>query len=441
MIAEERAALDRGESDSREAAGANGSSSRDAEDVGGKIDQWQEEEIVELSGADTKPPIWVPRDPMGSLLISALDEFAISHGLTQESKAQGYALGDEPLSTLYLSDEARDLLTSPRKRFFPRFGERDARFLTWGAIAKISAWRKGSAIFPAGTGPTLPIDNDARLILLGDWGSGIPRAEKVGTAVRTFIEDSLRAGQQCMVIHLGDVYYCGWKREYESRFLTHWPVYPGEQNKVGSFCLNANHDMYSGGHDYFGFLLKEPRFLGQKGHSYFALENSQWQIAGLDTAYTDSGLHGDQAAWLEALRRGAPKKKGMLLSHHQPYTCYQAEGEKDSPDLLAALKPVLDEGLIRAWFWGHEHRCAAYAPTHGIQYPRLIGHGGVPVYAWAGKLRAGVSWENPETLTDPRTGWKYARFGFSVLDFKPSGTVHHRWIGENGNLQREEDLA
>ena len=31
-------------------------------------------------------------------------------------------------------------------------------------------------------------------------------------------------------------------------------------------------------------------------------------------------------------------------------------------------------------FWGHEHRCVMYEPWQNIQYGRLLGHGGVPVY-------------------------------------------------------------
>src|SRR5207245_6113755 len=58
-----------------------------------------------------------------------------------------------------------------------------------------------------------------------------------------------------------------------------WP-----QNTI-SFALNSNHEMYAGGEGYFRALLADNRFAAQGGLSYFALENNQWLIIGLDTAY------------------------------------------------------------------------------------------------------------------------------------------------------------
>src|SRR5581483_11506302 len=102
-------------------------------------------------------------------------------------------------------DEAREFLSdTTRRRFWPKFGQRDARFLIWGAVAKISTRVKhGPYRFPEGEPQPLEISDTARLILVGDWGSGIPRSEKVGTGMRTYVEDSLRNGQDCHVIHLG----------------------------------------------------------------------------------------------------------------------------------------------------------------------------------------------------------------------------------------------
>jgi hypothetical protein len=64
------------------------------------------------------------------------------------------------------------------------------------------------------------------------------------------------------------------------------------------WALNGNHDRYSGGHGYFGYLLHDPRFRGQwRGasadhtlSSYFSLENEDWQLLGLDSAYLNHDL-------------------------------------------------------------------------------------------------------------------------------------------------------
>lgn len=44
--------------------------------------------------------------------------------------------------------------------------------------------------------------------------------------------------------------------------------------------------MYSGGYAaYFTKLLVGPRFLGQHGISYFAMEKANWMVVAFDTAY------------------------------------------------------------------------------------------------------------------------------------------------------------
>src|SRR5258708_10103939 len=97
--------------------------------------------------------------------------------------------------------------------------------------------------------------------------------------------------------------------------LPKWPVKLAEKDMISSWSLNGNHDMYSGGHAYFDYLLKEPRFAPwHKGSSFFSLYNDNWDIFGLDTAYEDAGLYGDQAGWIARTRREAPTKS-LFLSH------------------------------------------------------------------------------------------------------------------------------
>src|SRR5207237_885587 len=82
-----------------------------------------------------------------------------------------------------------------------------------------------------------------------------------------------------------------WREEYERHFLPYWPHAEGDRS-LRSWALNGNHDMYSGGHGYFGFLLRDPRFAGQQGSSHFRLAGRWWQLLGLDTAYRDHDLAG-----------------------------------------------------------------------------------------------------------------------------------------------------
>jgi hypothetical protein len=219
--------------------------------------------------------------------------------------------------------------------------------------------------------------------------------------------------------------------------LRDWPVLNTEHNQIASWCLNGNHDMFSGGYAYFDFLLKEPRFLRHNGCSYFCLENDHWQIFGLDTAYQEYDLHGNQAKWIESIRaeHASGKKKVMFLSHHQPFSLY---GERQSPEVEAKLDMVLQTNQVRAWFWGHEHRCAMYQRRHYIESPRLIGNGGVPVWAPRKPKPLGVEFEYTEFI---QSGLEdFLKFGFAVLDFE-GDTIGVRYLGENGNPYWTETLS
>src|SRR5262249_41951842 len=152
--------------------------------------------------------------------------------------------------------------------------------------------------------------------IVGDWGTGIERAKKVAHEMRVVIEQGAKDGLQQHVIHLGDVYYSGWKREYENRFLRYWPVDIAEGRTIASWCLNGNHDMYSGGHAYYDYLLADPRFTRQEQSSFFSLSNDHWEVLALDSSWEDGGLEGIQGDWALA-KLNESKRKVMLLSHHQ----------------------------------------------------------------------------------------------------------------------------
>ena len=79
-----------------------------------------------------------------------------------------------------------------------------------------------------------------------------------------------------------------------------------------------------GGEGYFKVLL--PAF-GQAA-SYFALQNDHWILVGLDSAYEDHDLAGNQVAWLEQIVQRAGDRKVVVFSHHQPYSLFDSQGPK-----------------------------------------------------------------------------------------------------------------
>ena len=259
--------------------------------------------------------------------------------------------------------------------------------------------------------------------------------------MRAAISDGLSRGRQIHVIHLGDVYYSGWPREYRKRFLPYWPVKPNESKEVYSWSINGNHDMYSGGYGYFNTLLADPRFAAQQRSSWFRIENDHWRIVGLDTAWDEQGIHDPrtqrglrdpQAATLQEWAAD-DDKPFMLLSHHQPFSSYQTPGTY----LCTKLQPLLDTGRIRAWFWGHEHKCVVHKPYAGVEYGRCVGHGGVPVHAVGQPKHAQpqVDW-----VEQGAVNWLFRRwavFGFAVADFEGPDVVVS-YFNEYGGLAYRE---
>jgi 3',5'-cyclic AMP phosphodiesterase CpdA len=285
--------------------------------------------------------------------------------------------------------------------------------------------------FPA-TPAEAELADDARVVLVGDWGTGLPAAEAVGRIMGRELEAA--AGRDRHLIHLGDVYYAGWREEYLDHFLAYWPHALGDDG-IRSWALNGNHDMCSGGHGYFGLLLRDRRFAAQAGSSYFRIAGRHWQILGLDTAYLDQDLAGDQAEWVREQVLGS-RLRTILLTHHQLLSVYdQVPGR-----LRARLGPTLREHPADAWFWGHEHRCLLYAPDPLVRWPRCIGHGGIPMLVPPpnAPLPAGVEYEYRQaTVLGPD---RWGLFGFAVLDFQGSAVLV-RYVNERGEVHHQETLA
>jgi hypothetical protein len=276
--------------------------------------------------------------------------------------------------------------------------------------------------------------DNARVIVVGDWATGLDRALAVRDRMAEELAKGRGANVELHVVHLGDVYYSGWSQECKDRLLDPWPV-PCDDTTVKSWALPGNHDMYSGGAGFFDTTLGDGRFAAQEGASFFALANAQWQILGLDTAYEDADLYGPQAGWL-AERMAHTSAEAIVLSHHQLYSRHDtippAVGAKVAPAL--AVRPAF------AWFWGHEHRCLVYRENLDprVRFARCIGHGGVPAYPGAGASPDDVDYELLEPIEHGEEKW--LRMGFAVLDIEPGG-IHVRYIDEEGKLNYDEDLS
>lgn len=321
------------------------------------------------------------------------------------------------------------------RRVFEQFSVTD---IGWVSSVVAIGIRKFKDKRPFNPNPAqdLQIGDNCRVIIVGDWGSGIPRAQKVAMEMRKHVVDAKNQGIECHVVHLGDVYYSGFEFEYRERFLPYWPVLPTEADAVRSWCLNGNHDMYSGGHAYFDYLLADPRFARQERSSFFRLANKHWQILGLDTAWDDDGLKDPQDAWVRD-KVASNTQKTMIMSHHQLFSA-----REQSPDvgrvMRAKLKGVLELNKIDAAIWGHEHRCVTYEPHDHIRYGRLIGHGGVPVWTDTDSLAAPGVFQSNKSMGGG-VNERFAYMGFAVLNFK-GVEIEAAYYDEDGGLDLREVL-
>lgn len=269
--------------------------------------------------------------------------------------------------------------------------------------------------------------DDARIVVNGDWGTGLYGARDSAKTVANM------AGPIFMMLHLGDVYYSGTPREIKDRFLKYWPKRPGTINRA----LNSNHEMYSGGYGYFDVTLRD----FEQPSSYFAYRNKKWLIVGLDTGYVDHNLAPEQVAWLNDVIADSGQRKIVLFSHHQPFSTLERKGGKQ---LRLALQPLLQGRRIAAWYWGHEHRCVWYEkhPTWGL-LGRCVGHGGIPYtrsavstaplvykrddFGWRqfvanNDAPASLILDGPNTSIKVR-GDKYGPHGYVVLRFQEDQIV------------------
>jgi hypothetical protein len=366
-----------------------------------------------------------PRDAVSSHMQSILQRYFITRGLTQKIVAQGAVAVPHPISDVSLVPAAA---AKAPDQLFGAMSQTDVGWLACIAAMGYRMFGKRRA-FPNQPAPPKRIASDARVFLVGDWGSGISRAGKIADRIQTMLESEGTREQH--VIHLGDVYYSGWPGEYDDHFLPSWPVRPGQEGRYGSWSLNSNHDMYSGGHGYFDHLLKDARFKDQQGSSFFSLENDNWQMLGLDSAWEGEDLAGDQFEWVERRQAENPQKKLMLMTHHQPFSAFEGD--------CVELQRLLARNRVTAWFWGHEHRFAMYKPRPDLPYGRLIGHGGVPVWARS-KSKVVPDTVDYVSTRGFRSGVeRFALFGFTVLDFE-GPRIRVQYIDEYGEVEKSETI-
>jgi hypothetical protein len=241
-----------------------------------------------------------------------------------------------------------------------------------------------------------------------------------------------------VTIHLGDVYYAGTGDQEQHNFVLPWP-----QGSIASLALNSNHEMYSGAKPYFQ-AISQPPFKLQNGCSYFALENDNWVIVGLDSAYfaAESDLYmtgslgpneGTQVQFLQS--QVAKGKNVIVLTHHNGLE----EDGSSTTGLWTQVMSAFPAGSGPAyWYWGHAHAGVVYQPKPPKDGPpsvlcRCCGHGALP-WGHATQLdnNANVVWYENRLAKDPDIPQRVLN-GFAML-YIDGPKIEEVFYDENGGV-------
>jgi hypothetical protein len=292
---------------------------------------------------------------------------------------------------------------------------------------------------PFSTTPqTIQVPDTVQIALLGDWGTGNWRTVS-NPAPSTRVGAQVTPLKPDLSIHMGDVYYAGTSDEEKYELVNIWPG-----GSIGSLALNSNHEMYSGGKPYFQAIAKAP-FAMQRGCSFFMLENSNWVIVALDSAYyaeaSNMYLDGQlfptnkpnaQNSFLLTQQANAQLngKRLILLTHHNGLD----ETGSTTNTLWDQVMGAYPAGGGPAyWYWGHVHVAAVYKPQGpGNTLCRCLGHGGLPRGNPTELATSNAIWYENRSANDPDIPQRILD-GFVMLKLD-GANIQEVYYDENGGV-------
>jgi hypothetical protein len=217
-----------------------------------------------------------------------------------------------------------------------------------GAVPKYRSWQaddagKGSLDYGV---IQWKLPAKARIIIVGDIGTGTQEAANVLSAACKFKPDA--------ILHLGDIYFSGTKRETNHRLVNMVRrVLKKENCQVPFFTVPGNHEYFTGAVSLLdaldsGKLIYDPSQAQQA--SYFCLrsEDDGWQFLGLDTGYNGHYMNvakGAQKSVLEHLHIGEISKPDSSgdphwAKHFNPYFLDPADADLPREDTTSPVAMV-----------------------------------------------------------------------------------------------------
>jgi len=204
---------------------------------------------------------------------------------------------------------------------------------------------------------------DARIVVVGDIGTGTDVAAAVLTAALKFVPDA--------ILHVGDIYFSGTKFETERRLVG---LVRAVRNSLGSdvpfFTVPGNHEYFTGAGSYLealdsGELVTHPS--QRQRASYFCLRTADngWQFLGLDTGYNGHYMNvakQAQQATLDRLHIGKILTASDTSDPHwpadrNPYFCKASGASLPKEDSTAPIDMVTLRPDEAAW---HRDKLAGF---------------------------------------------------------------------------------
>ncbi len=296
------------------------------------------------------------------------------------------------------------------------------------------------------------LPNDARVAILGDWGTGMPDAVAL-------LKDVMIKHQPQAIIHLGDIYYAGTPSECQDYFAgVFQQVFDevlGVGNRIPVFSIPGNHDYYAWGAGFYPMLAQLNNYPNitnaVQPASYFCLrtEDMGWQFLGMDTGYHDSNPLNQvdlfyAGPWLENTEIKWHRDKlqnfggaTIMLSHHQLFSANSAiNGKLSAYHDIAYFDPFIYSAVwdylptkIAGWLWGHEHNFVMYENnSFGLSKGRLLGNSAYEEFVSSDSYKINypeVAYLVPEPQYDQyklgttadSNGVTYYNHGYGIIDF------------------------
>lgn len=208
------------------------------------------------------------------------------------------------------------------------------------------------------------IPNNAQVIMLGDWGTGMDDAKEFLKALwkQAYLDNP---SSQIVFIHLGDIYYCGLPVECNEYFLeifqsvsaelaSELPSTPGYnpsypfQTRPPIFTIPGNHEYYSNGGGYFQLLdalnsdWNNNDSSKHQQCSFFCLRSAdgRWQFLGMDTGQDDHNALSD-------MLRGGAEEYGI-----QNYVDAYLEWRQNSslPNWMQKWIYAFPDAIVQTYF-------------------------------------------------------------------------------------------